>query len=267
MSTTREFAARRAHPPGASHGASLWQRCWPAAAIAAGLVGVFLAGRYAETHSGAVAILLLVAASLPFAVLQALANRERTITGLRRIQHRQRCAITHLSTHDPLTGLPAMNLVQDRLDSALRSMPRRRRKVALLVIDLDHFGDTNMDHGRAACDRVLKALAVRLKEALRSDDTVGRRGSDEFVIVLAGVTDAESALAVADALRAAISAPLPVDDQHVTLAASLGLAVAPDHGVSADELIDCADQAVREAKRGGRNRLVLARTGDARSED
>jgi diguanylate cyclase (GGDEF)-like protein/PAS domain S-box-containing protein len=159
--------------------------------------------------------------------------------------------IEHMAHHDQLTGLPNRTLLKDRLDQALSGARRHGRKVAVFFLDLDGFKAINDGLGHAAGDVVLKAVADRLKASVRSEDTVSRLGGDEFVIVLTDVRD-DGAAEAAGKVIAAVSQPFDIDGQPVNTATSVGIAVFPDDGQDAAELIKAADAAMYRAKEAGR---------------
>lgn len=150
--------------------------------------------------------------------------------------------------HDPLTGLPNRALLEDRLTQAIRVAERERDCVAVLLMDLDGFKQINDAFGHDAGDRVLRSSAPRLRRLLRESDTVARLGGDEFAFVLPGadVSDAEG---VARKILAAIRRSYFVGGERVSLWASIGVAVSPDHGSDASILLHHADDAMYRVKR------------------
>ena len=149
--------------------------------------------------------------------------------------------------HDPLTGLPNRELFADRVDQAIRTADRELRPAALLLLDLDRFKDVNDTLGHHHGDQLLIEVGQRLCDALRDADTVARLGGDEFAVVLPGAT-AEGASAVADKLRTVLQQPLTIDGVALDLDASIGIAVYPEHGADAAELLQHADVAMYMAK-------------------
>jgi diguanylate cyclase (GGDEF)-like protein/PAS domain S-box-containing protein len=161
--------------------------------------------------------------------------------------------ITERWARDPLTGLGNRALLQDRLGHALaRSRRHSGRKVAVLFIDLDRFKVVNDSLGHLTGDRLLTAVARRLAEATREDETLARIGGDEFVVVLEEVPDPESALAVAERLHQALRQPFRLDDQEIFVSASVGIAMGPGGERSAEDLLREADTAMYRAKTRGR---------------
>lgn len=161
----------------------------------------------------------------------------------------------HASLHDALTGLPNRVLFNDRMEHALTQARRQDWSLALMFVDLNGFKEVNDQHGHDVGDGVLLAIAARLRNHTRSDDTICRHGGDEFLYLAVNIkTDANAAL-IAEKIIREIAAPLVItvgDVAHnLTIRASVGIAVFPRHGDDADELVRQADQAMYEAKRSG----------------
>jgi diguanylate cyclase (GGDEF)-like protein/PAS domain S-box-containing protein len=151
--------------------------------------------------------------------------------------------------HDALTGLPNRLLLFDRLAEALRAAHCRGDRVAVLFIDLDHFKPINDTHGHAVGDTVLQAVARRLKRCLRETDSVARFGGDEFVVVLRDLKAPEHAEQVARKIRARLSRPLRLKGHSLSVGASIGIAIGPESGESAEDLLHRADMAMYVVKR------------------
>jgi diguanylate cyclase (GGDEF)-like protein len=171
-----------------------------------------------------------------------------------RLQESQQ-ALHHLAYHDNLTGLANRALMDDRIAQAIERARRNLSMVAVLLVDLDRFKPINDSYGHAIGDEVLKSIAGRLKECVRSSDTVSRIGGDEFVVVLDTLRSADHADRVAESITAALSKPFSVPGNQIVISASVGLALYPVHGPDAQALIKKADQAMYQAKinsrRGG----------------
>ena len=155
--------------------------------------------------------------------------------------------------HDGLTALPNRSLAVDRLNVALARARRRRRPVAVMILDLDHFELINTTFGHGLADRLLREVADRLANSVRHEDTVGRFGSDEFLIVLAEMSSETDAAIAAQRILDAVSRTVTVDGQSIDVKASIGIAVTPQDGEAADVLIKNATSAVFQAKERGRN--------------
>ena len=156
--------------------------------------------------------------------------------------------LEHQALHDTLTDLPNRVLLFDRLEQAIAIAPRERAKVALMLMDLDRFKEVNDAYGHQYGDLLLKAVAIRLKQQVRSSDTVARLGGDEFAIVLPSVGDASTAAAVAQKILKAMEAPFIIDDKTLDVGASIGIAICPTHGNDAATLLRRADIAMYRAK-------------------
>ena len=156
---------------------------------------------------------------------------------------------------DALTGLPNRLLFRDRLAQALAHGKRRNARVAVLFVDLDGFKEINDVHGHAIGDELLRHVAQCLQDAGREVDTVCRHGGDEFLILLSDATDPRAPVLYAEKALTALETPLRIGDNIVRVAASIGIAVFPEDGREAEELIRQADAAMYVAKR---NRLSIA---------
>jgi diguanylate cyclase (GGDEF)-like protein/PAS domain S-box-containing protein len=159
--------------------------------------------------------------------------------------------MSHLAQHDALTGLPNRLLLNDRLTAAIAAGHRRNKPLAVLFLDVDGFKGINDSLGHAAGDQLLRLMATRLSGSLRQSDTVSRFGGDEFVVILPEIEHAEDVTLVARKLLQVIASLHRVDAQSVTVTASIGITLYPDHGQDADSLITNADAAMYDAKRSG----------------
>jgi diguanylate cyclase (GGDEF)-like protein len=201
---------------------------------------------------------LLGATLMPLLVFRAVAALNASTTSLLRETGAQRERIRELATHDELTGVPSLTLALDRLQQALREIPRSGRKVGVLFIDLDGFKAINDTLGHEAGDSVLVQVARRLRLNLRIEDTVARVGGDEFLVILTAMQGEAETLAVASKLRHAIGEPMHYRDRELGISCSIGAAFADGPARDADEMIRAADAAMYEAKRGGRNQVRIA---------
>jgi len=164
-----------------------------------------------------------------------------------RKQHQERLA--YLAHHDPLTGLPNRYLLLDRLEQLISVGNRSKQTFALLFIDVDNLKRINDELGHAAGDKVLEYAALIFKQNVRTSDTAARFGGDEFVILLQGIHQPEEISRVIEAICEGLSRPLTLDDKEITPSASIGTAIYPVHGSSADELMSHADRAMYQVKR------------------
>jgi len=187
----------------------------------------------------------------------------------RRVQRREREALRRiewLAHFDSVTALPNRALLSDRLAQETVRSRRNEQVFALILFDLDGFKEVNDTWGHAAGDRVLAMVAERARKYVRASDTLGRLGGDEFLAILPE-TSAEGALAVAEKLRAALSAPYLLDAAPANVGVSLGVALFPKHADEPDALLSAADAALYDAKRQGKGRVCLAREDTARNRE
>lgn len=167
-------------------------------------------------------------------------------------------AFRHLAFYDSLTGLPNRNLLLDRLDQAIAAAQRNRTCFALVYIDVDRFKNINDRFGHEVGDDVLRAVAARLRGALRESDTLGRLGGDEFVSIIDKTGDSEALSWVAGKLVAACTQLRFFDGSHCAVTVSVGVSVYPRDGQTAQALLKAADGAMYQAKTAGRNTFRLA---------
>ncbi len=159
---------------------------------------------------------------------------------------------------DPLTGLPSRLLFSNRVTQALDRLQRRRGShVAVLFLDLDRFKVINDSLGHAAGDKLIVAVAERLRHALRRHETVSRFGGDEFAILCEDIRDEQDAIAVGERILRAFSTPFHLTHGDAVSSASLGIALAADPDVDVGNLIRDADAAMYRAKEAGGGRLML----------
>ena len=157
-----------------------------------------------------------------------------------------------LARVDPLTGLPNRLLMRERLAEALARLQRDGEACAVLLVDLDRFKPVNDTLGHPVGDALLAKVADRLRSTVRPTDTVARIGGDEFIILQAGIGEAAHAQALARRLVDLIGRTYMVEGHLLTIGASVGVALAPADGVSADKLLKNADLALYRAKLDGR---------------
>ncbi|MCC7218515.1 MAG: EAL domain-containing protein [Burkholderiales bacterium] len=159
--------------------------------------------------------------------------------------------------YDALTRLPNRLYFKDQLERALTRAERDRAEVAVLFVDLDYFKYVNDSVGHAAGDDVLVEAAARMRRCVRSADIVGRLGGDEFTILITDIRSGQDARIVADNVIAAMSRPFVSTQHEHFLSASIGIAVYPGDGATADDLLRNADTAMYRAKDGGRSQSVF----------
>jgi diguanylate cyclase (GGDEF)-like protein/PAS domain S-box-containing protein len=162
--------------------------------------------------------------------------------------------LERLVHHDGLTNLPNRLLLMSRLDQAIERTKRHSTMGAVLFLDLDHFKQVNDTLGHKAGDELLQNVASRLKGRLRETDTLARLGGDEFVIVLEEIVSSEMAATVALQVIHELQTPFSLSccGDEANIGGSVGIAIFPQDGEAASQLIERADQALYEAKRRGR---------------
>jgi diguanylate cyclase (GGDEF)-like protein/PAS domain S-box-containing protein len=163
--------------------------------------------------------------------------------------------LEHIAHYDLLTNLPNRALLADRLRQDMAQAQRHGALLGVAYIDLDSFKAVNDQHGHETGDRLLVAVANRMKEAMREGDTLARIGGDEFVAVLTDLTDSSSCLPMLKRLLAAASQSFQIGDLQLQVSASLGVTYYPQaDAMEPDQLLRQADQAMYQAKQTGKNR-------------
>src|SRR4029077_18322390 len=150
-----------------------------------------------------------------------------------------------------LTDLPNPVLLRDRITQAIASAHRHDKQLAVLFIDLDAFKPVNDLLGHAVGDELIRSVALRLKACIRDSDTVSRNGGDEFVVLLSAIEHAEDAALSADKIIAAVATPHEIFGRKLSGPASVGVAVSPTDGASAESLLGSADAAMYQVKDAG----------------
>lgn len=203
------------------------------------------------------------------------------VLSLQSVAHLHRSMVQHLTAkhdlsmlarHDALTDLPNRLMLRERFQETIAAVAQGKSRLALHCLDLDGFKSVNDLHGHPAGDAVLREAARRLSSAVRAGDTVARLGGDEFVVVQAGVMQEGEAEMLARRIIKQLSLPYSVDCGEgggeggmveIRIAASVGIALAPDRGLDLEQLIACADQALYQAKRAGKAQLRFCGAEDA----
>lgn len=167
--------------------------------------------------------------------------------------------LARMASEDALTGALTRRAFIERVNAMIDRKTRSRRHASLLMLDIDHFKSINDTYGHPAGDRVLAAVAGRLRAALRKQDVIGRLGGEEFAVYLPQCSRRE-ALDVAERTRASIEVePISLQDGGaVAVTVSIGVTTGSESKLTLDRLLDVADKALYEAKNGGRNRAVFA---------
>jgi diguanylate cyclase (GGDEF)-like protein len=163
----------------------------------------------------------------------------------------QEAKIAHMAKHDMLTGLPNRVLLRERLEKAVKN-PRRKEKVALLCLDLDHFKDVNDTLGHPVGDKLLQFVSERLLASVRECDMVARIGGDEFVVLVTSADPAREASEMASRIIEAVSAPYDVSDHKIMIGTSVGIAVSREGETDVEKLLSQGDLALYRSKYEGR---------------
>lgn len=167
-------------------------------------------------------------------------------------QRRSEAEVVKLARYDPLTGLANRSEIGSILQKAMQARPGEVRSTGLMLIDLDRFKAVNDLFGHPTGDELLKQVSARLGEVVGSRGQVGRLGGDEFKVVFPGLSDKGQLAAIADALIVSASKPYFINAANISIGASVGIAVAPYDGTTAEELVRNADLALYAAKGAGR---------------
>ncbi|MGY8665610.1 EAL domain-containing protein [Bradyrhizobium sp. UFLA05-109] len=187
------------------------------------------------------------------------ADRPAVLLALMDITERKRAEarLAFMAQHDGLTGLPNRNLLRQQMEEVLLHTRRSAEKVAVLMLGLDNFKAVNDTLGHAIGDKLLRAVAKRLRSTLRDEDALARLNSDEFVVVQGGLSRPEDAVGLAKRLLGAIADPYLLDGHSVVIGASIGIAMAPGDGDESEKLLKSADMALSRAKLDARGTFAF----------
>jgi diguanylate cyclase (GGDEF)-like protein len=200
-----------------------------------------------------VVVALLLGFSLLVGVLITLLNRGWRIRAYEQRQWLdQQRKFSRLARRDVLTGLPNRLHLQKLLPRLLKRTNRDKLRLALLYIDLDHFKNVNDSLGHGSGDKLLKAIAQRLRAVVSTHDVVVRMGGDEFVVIATSLPNAEVVSSIADRIRRALVIPLDLDGVTMFASPSIGISVYPEDGSDPEQLLKHADIALNHAKDRGR---------------
>ncbi len=180
-------------------------------------------------------------------------NGDARVVAVRDIRERKAAEqrIFHMAHHDALTALPNRNLFRDRLGQAMARAKRGGNTVAVLSLDLDRFKPVNDLLGPEIADELLRQVALRLTNSIRADDTVARLGADEFALIQVGLSHPDGPAVMADRLVKTLGEPFIICGHHIVIGTSIGIALYPSDGISGDELLRAADNALDRAKAAG----------------
>ena len=168
-------------------------------------------------------------------------------------------ALARIAHFDPLTGLPNRRLLLSLIEDALKTPEEHGHPIAICYMDLDGFKLVNDVHGHAMGDQLLREVAARITECLRSADTLARIGGDEFVLILTGLKSLDECQAIIDRVVERVAVPYQLESGMAFVSASIGTALYGVDGLLPDELLRKADHAMYEAKKNGKNHNVFAR--------
>ncbi len=182
-----------------------------------------------------------------------LLNVAANIAGIVFQREKQEKELWDLAHRDLVTGIPNRIFLNQRLDHAIENAHRNKKQLAVFFIDLDKFKEINDTHGHKAGDLVLIETAKRIKECIRSDDTISRYGGDEFVLLVENLSESYNVGLIAEKVLSALSLPMHINDLLLKTTPSIGISVFPDDGTSSEILISHADTAMYQAKSTGRN--------------
>jgi diguanylate cyclase (GGDEF)-like protein/PAS domain S-box-containing protein len=165
--------------------------------------------------------------------------------------------LDHLAHHDQLTGLPNRLYLAAHLPGAIDEARAKSSMLAVLFLDLDRFKHINDSRGHETGDKLLQAVAQRIRATVRTEDVVVRMGGDEFVIILKTVSNSNQVNETASRINEALSAPVPVDGRPLVTTVSIGVSLYPRDGADMGELLRHSDTAMYQAKDRGRNNFQL----------
>jgi len=165
--------------------------------------------------------------------------------------------LAHLAHRDQLSGLFNRRLFRERLELAVREAAGRGSSIAVLLLDIDRFKTVNDSLGHGIGDRLLEVVAARIRDNVENGDVVARLGGDEFAVLLENVGTEEEALSAAQRLLEAMVPPARLGDYEIVVTASIGICLFPDHGQTAEEMLQRAEKAMYRAKLNGRDGCEL----------
>ena len=187
--------------------------------------------------------------------LETVPQANNWVLVIRDITERKRAEeeLAYMATHDALTGLPNRWLFSHRLNLEMAHAQRNQQKLAVMLLDLDHFKDVNDTLGHSVGDSLLQVVGNRLTNLLRRSDTAARMGGDEFTLLLPEMSQGENVARVAQKILEAFRESFVFDGHEIHISTSIGIALYPDDGEDADTLMKNADIAMYHAKDRGRD--------------
>ncbi len=207
---------------------------------------------YSEFLFGSLAIAIVLLLIVSYITLYIYRTNRRLDLALSESENNQR-VIWHQANIDPLTNLPNKRLLIDRIKQQIKKSKRDKQRFGLLHIDLDHFKLINDSRGHHIGDVLLKQVALRLENTVRSTDTVARLDGDSFALILSEIADRTSVDNIANNILQLIKEPFDVGGQSYYLTVSIGIVIYPDDSKSVKTLIQNLNQAMYHAKRTGRD--------------
>ena len=190
-------------------------------------------------------------------------NRDGEIVGTMGISHnvtdrkQAEMRVRYLTRHDLLTGLPNRTHLEEHLSQAITRAGRMHQRLAVLLLNLNHFKNVNDTLGHRGGDHLLEAVAERLKSCLREKDMVARVGGNEFAIMMPIAGEIEEVGRFAQKLLGRLFDPFEIDGQEVQITASIGISHFPEAGENPETLLECAEGAMHEAKKRGRGNFCF----------
>ncbi len=174
---------------------------------------------------------------------------EQEVEQRRLAEHR----VEHLATHDPLTNLPNRRGLYEELNELIYRSKRYRYSSAVIYVDLDGFKNVNDQFAHEAGDRLLTQVAANFKQIVRQTDSVARIGGDEFIVLITDIDGETTLITKIESLLKEASKPINFDGHKISVSASIGVALYPEHGDNVETLLHHADQAMYQAKNHGKN--------------
>lgn len=200
----------------------------------------------------AAAFIIRVLASDLLALLDALHAQMDDVT-------QSKLAAEHMANHDNLTGLPNRRMAEHYFQELLQKSQQEQAGVGLVFVDVDNFKTVNDSHGHDLGDELLRHLGQTISAQLRKSDRLVRIAGDEFLIMLSDISKGKDVEVILEKIRHAVASPVTIHNETLVPALSMGIVLAPEHGLDFRELVTKADLAMYQAKAAGRNRYQFFR--------